>query len=121
MTASPHIPSLSRGSCGLRRFAHLAGERVPVLECQTALAEGFAALGAMPGIDEATRRLFLHRTADGDFDVAHLPPRRASASARIVARMTRAKRGEIRGRLPRIPLRSMRATCAHAPAARRGR
>jgi hypothetical protein len=54
-----------------------ANEGIPAFECETALTEGFAALGAMPSIDEALRGFFFHPTADGDFHIAHLPPRSA--------------------------------------------
>src|SRR5271165_734425 len=45
-----------------------------------ALMEGLPALSAVPGVDEPTRSLFLHRPADRDLHIAHLPPRRIRTS-----------------------------------------
>jgi hypothetical protein len=59
---------------------HDAGEGVPALERKVALVEGLAAFGAVLSIDEPTRRLVPHRAADGDFHVAHLPPRKVRTS-----------------------------------------
>ncbi len=57
-----------------------AGQRVPAFERQVALAEGFAVLGAVPGIDEPARRFLFHRAADRHFHIAHLPPRKVRTS-----------------------------------------